>query len=271
MQMNVSIVVAVFNQIEHTRRCLDGMAAERSAGARLIVVDNGSTDGTAEFLAGQPEILMVRNAGNAGCARAWNQGVKKAEGDWVVVLNNDVILTEGWLEGLLEFARQKPADIVCPALREGVLNYDLPAHARGFVSRMTDVARPGAAHGVCFLVRRPVFQTIGLFDENFKFGVFEDTDFFLRAKQALFSTAITGASFIHHFKSVTQSAILKEGVPPYEEGNRVYFRKKWGLNWWRRKRRQVASIIRSSHWRHRELRRGHVLWERWKRGKWTHH
>ena len=271
MQTNVSIVVAVFNQIEHTRRCFDGLSAERSAGARLIVVDNGSTDGTAEFLAGQSDVLTIQNAENTGCARAWNQGVSKAKGDWLVVLNNDVVLTDGWLEGLLEFAREKSVDIVCPALREGELNYDLPAHARGFVSRMRDVARPGAAHGVCFLVRRSVFETIGLFDENFKFGVFEDTDFFLRAKQASFSTAITGAAFIHHFKSVTQSAMIKDGVPPYEEGNRVYFRKKWGLNWWRRKPRQVASLIRSSRWRQRELRHGHVLWERWKRGKWVHH
>ncbi len=201
----------------------------------------------------------------------WNQGVKKAKEDWVVILNNDVVLTEGWLEGLLEFARQKSVDIVCPALREGVLNYDLPNYARGFVSRMADVARPGAAHGVCFLIRRPVIETVGLFDEKFKFGVFEDDDFFLRAGLALFSTAITGASFIHHFRSVTQAAILQEGVPPYEEENRIYFRKKWGLNWWRRKRRQVVSAIRSSRWRQRELRHGHILWERWKKGKWVHH
>jgi N-acetylglucosaminyl-diphospho-decaprenol L-rhamnosyltransferase len=269
--MSISIVVAVFNQVEYTRRCFESLAPDISTGVRMVVVDNGSSDGTKTFLASQPGLITIRNSENAGCARAWNQGVKATNTDWVIILNNDVILTERWLDGLVRFTEQTAADIVCPAMREGELNYDLPAHARHFVARMMNTTRPGIAHGVCFLVRRAVFEAVGLFDENYRFGQCEETDFFLRVKQASFRTAITGASFIHHFGSVTQKALFEQGVCHYEDENRAYFRKKWQSKWWRRRCQRMVSAIRLARWQYHERQHGYTLKERWKRGKWAHY
>ncbi|HWI57032.1 MAG TPA: glycosyltransferase family 2 protein, partial [Bacillota bacterium] len=262
-------MIPVLNQVHYTQGCLTCLAADIAAGVSVVVVDNGSTDSTAEFLAGQPQITVIRNPQNRGCAAAWNQGVQATQAEWVVVLNNDVLLPRNWLTALIDFAEKEQADVVSPAVREGELNYDLEAYAREFIERMQTLQRSGAAHGICFLVRRRVFETIGLFDENFRIGQFEDADFFLRAQRAGFRLTTTGAVFIHHFGSITQKALKQERTPrPYEAENRAYFRKKWRLGWWRRRSQRLMTSLQGAWWRRREQRHGgHTLHEKWVEGK----
>src|SRR5579883_3442320 len=107
----VDVVIPVFNQLAFTRQCLESLQRHTVLAVRVIVVDNGSTDGTAEYLRGCSHIKLIRNSENLGCAAAWNQGVKAAVAQWVVILNNDVVLTPGWLEGLLG-AAETGLDIV---------------------------------------------------------------------------------------------------------------------------------------------------------------
>jgi len=238
-RQTIFIIIPVLNQLAYTKKCLTSLSDDLAAGIEVVMVDNGSDDGTAEFLAARDDLSVIRNEKNLGCAAAWNQGIAAAANvEWVAVLNNDVLVTNNWLESMLDFAEKKNADIVSPAMREGELNYDLAGYARSFVSAMKEMQRAGIAHGACFLVRRRVFETIGLFDENFRIGQFEDTDFFLRARLAGFRLAITGAAFIHHFGSVTQDSITRSSRPvrPYEAENRAYFREKWRMGWWRRRR-----------------------------------
>lgn len=292
--MHVAIVIPVLNQLDYTQGCLRCLQPNLSAGVRVIVVDNGSTDGTAEWLATQPGIEVIRNDVNRGCAPAWNQGVAAARvrltgsdsllgktggantserdsaravaaPDWVVVLNNDVLLPDGWLEKLLTAANHQNLDVVCPAMRERDQNYDFAAYAHEFMTALGDVVRHGGAHGVCFAVRRAVFERIGGFDEAFRIGQFEDADFFRRAKLAGFRTGIVGACFIHHFGSVTQDALSDSRKQrPYEAENRAYFRKKWKLGWARRRGEKSAQALRAWWWRTTErLRFGHTLHEKW--------
>lgn len=271
--VNAAIVIPVLNQLHYTRSCLSSLGGEVTAGVPIVVVDNGSNDGTAEFLAAQQGITVVRNAENLGCAAAWNQGVNATTAEWVVLLNNDVLVTEGWLSGLLTFAQRLHADLISPAFREGELNYELAPYAREFVARMRNVTRWGTANGICFMVRRRVFETIGGFDENFRIGQFEDSDFFLRARQAGFRSATTGAAFIHHFGSVTQNAVRRDNRErPYEAENRAYFRKKWRLGWWRRRLLRVRTALRTAWWRWTERRQhGHTLYEKWLSGRLRFH
>lgn len=269
----MDVVIPVFNQLAFTRQCLESLQRHTTIAARVIVVDNGSTDGTAGCLREFPQIKVIRNAENLGCAAAWNQGVKAALADWVVILNNDVLLTPGWLEGLLA-AADTGLDIVSPALREGPLNYELEPYAGEFVRATGHITRPDMAHGVCFMVRRQVFDTIGMFDENFRVGQFEDADFFERAREAGFKLGATGRSFIHHFGSVTQNS-LRDGDPLgpfYETMNRAYYRKKWQLGWWRRHWHRLKMNLQLAWWRANERRRcGHSLNERWLHGQLLYH
>lgn len=267
-----AVVIPVLNMVEYTIGCLDGLRRHGEGVSMVVVVDNGSTDGTAEELSRRRDVTVLRNPENLGCAAAWNQGVRATGSEWVAILNNDVILTPGWLPGLLDFAEEEGVDIVSPAIREGEANYDVEAYAREFVRGMGGVARRGAADGICFLVRRRVFDAIGHFDENFRIGQFEDADFFRRAREAGFRMATTGRSFIHHFGSMTQDSLRRSRTArPYEAENREYYRKKWGLTGGRRGVERARRKSREFLWRWSErLLHGHTLKERWVGGRLRH-
>jgi len=289
--MSVAIVIPVLNQLAYTQGCVRDLQPDLAAGVKVIVVDNGSTDGTREWLAAQPALTVIRNEQNRGCAPAWNQGVAAAgifrntedssaaseravlvdaqktdaAPDWVVVLNNDVRLPAGWLAALLGAAERHGLEVVCPAMRERDQNYDFAAYAAEFTHRLGDVVRRGGAHGVCFAVRRAVFARIGGFDEAFRIGQFEDADFFRRARLAGFRTGVVGACFLHHFGSITQDALSDtKKQRPYEAENRAHFRKKWKLGWARRRWEKAADGLRAWWWRTTErMRFGHSLHEKW--------
>jgi N-acetylglucosaminyl-diphospho-decaprenol L-rhamnosyltransferase len=265
----VEIIIPVFNQLAYTHACLESLRRYTHPGAQVMVINNGSTDGTAHYLSGCSDISVIHNSHNRGCAAAWNQGVKATTAERVVVLNNDVLVTPGWLEGLLAAGESEGLDIVSPAMREGLLNYELEPYARAFVKSAAEAMRPGVADGVCFLVRRQVFDSVGWFDENFRIGVFEDADFFARARQAGLKLGVTGRSFIHHFGSATQKLIRQSKTSgAYEEENRVYFGTKWRLNRIQRWCERFRNKARVARWSVLERRRyGHSLRERWHRGR----
>lgn len=266
--MDISIVIPLYNQLTYTRVCLESLATTVSGQVMIIVIDNGSSDGTASYLSQCTGVKIISNATNLGCAGAWNQGVKAAESEWVVILNNDVITSPGWLEGLVEFADEQGLDVVSPAIREGEYNYDILDYSRNFVRRMGSVARYGVADGICFMVRRRVFDSIGFFDEQFRIGQFEDSDFFRRAMGAGFRIGTTGRSFIHHFGSVTQKSIQKKNPNPYVLENRAYFHSKWKLSWWKRLVERRRRKIREFRWKTSEkAKHGHTLMEKWIDGR----
>lgn len=250
-------------------------------GSRVIVIDNGSSDGSADWLSGQPGLEVIVNKSNLGCAVAWNQGVNLASGfdnsivgnpsssNWMIFLNNDVLLPPGWLNSLLAAADYHFLDVISPAMRESALDYPFPAYAESFMQNLRGSIRRDVAHGVCFAVRGRVFHTIGGFDENFKIGQFEDEDFFRRARLAGFRIGTVGDCFIHHFGSVTQNALSTPSRErPYEAANRFYFRKKWHLSWHRRRFDSLFSAVRRFYWRYSErLVYGHTLHEKWSCGR----
>ncbi len=260
---NLSIVIPVFNQLAYTRQCLDSLKHAGVADRQIIIVNNASTDGTAEFLAGRPEIRTVHNAENRGCGFAWTQGAKMSIATWTVVMNNDVLVPPGCLEGLVSFATEKKYDLVSPAMCEGELDYDFAAHAADFMRRLKDAQRGHVAHGVCFMVHRRVFAAIGYFDDDLRLGGYEDDEFFRRARAAGLRLAMTGRGFLHHFGSITQKSIkAKSGQPHKGLGDRAYYRRKTGQTWIKRKINQIKTGVRDA-WRKRSeySRFGHTLLE----------
>jgi GT2 family glycosyltransferase len=173
-----------------------------------------------------------------------------------VILNNDVLIPQGWLAGLLGFAEEQRIDVVSPAICEGVMDYDFPFYAQQFMQRMARAKRHGTAYGPCFMVRRKVFDTAGLFDDDIRLGGYEDDEFFRRSRQKGFQLAVTGRSFLHHFGSVTQKAIKAAmNQPKASLGDRAYYREKYKLNWFRRQRSRLYNRARANFWR---------LSERWR-------
>ena len=251
--MDNCIVIPVFNQLDFTINCLESLNACGIPDSKIIIVNNGSTDGTREFLSARSGIRTIHNPENRGCGFAWNQGVKASSALWTVLLNNDVLIGPRWLEGLIGFAEEEKFDIVSPAMCEGEHDYDLRSYAAGFIEKMAGVRREGIASGVCFMVHRRVFDAIGFFDDDPRLGGYEDDEFFRRAREAGFRLAITGRAFLHHFGSVTQTAIQKSWNSPNASlGDRTYYRKKYRLNWFRRQKERLRQSLRMALWRHTE-------------------
>ncbi len=268
--MAIAIVIPLHDQLHYTRLCLESIARHTRDDIRLILIDNASSDGTAEHLASLDDATVIRNPTNLGCAGAWNQGVEAASGaEWIVILNNDVIVTPGWLTGLLEAAAHWQLDIVCPAIREGECDRDTASCSADFVSRMHSTIRRDAGLGACFMVHRRVFEEIGGFDETFHIGQYEDADFFLRARRARFRIGTVGRSFLHHFGSITQRSIGRsQPAMKYAARNRAHFIRKWRRNrwqWaWSRNRDRLKIWL---HSRVERLLYRHTLIEKWTDGR----
>lgn len=268
--MTIAVAIPLYNQVHYTKLCLESLERYTAGSVQVIIVDNASTDGTGAYLANMQDALIISNSVNLGCAGAWNQGVKAAsDAEWIVILNNDVILSPGWLDGLISAAVLWQLDIVSPAIREGEYNYDIESYSKEFTGRMSGIIRRGKTNGICFMVHRRVFATIGQFDENFRIGQYEDTDFFLRAKQAGFRLGTVGTSFLHHFGSVTQDALKRSREPkPYALENKAYFIQKWKLPWWKRTfNRNREKFVNWIHSVRERLLHRHSLREIWKEGR----
>ena len=101
-----SIIIPCWDQLEFTRFCLAALVRHTRPPWELIVIDNGSTDGTGTYLASVQDVapmpvIVVHNERNVGFPAAINQGLKAARGDYLVLMNNDAVVTNGWLDQLM--------------------------------------------------------------------------------------------------------------------------------------------------------------------------
>jgi len=192
------------------------------------------------------------------------------ESEWVVLLNNDVIVGPAAMDRMLDAADRHALDVVSPALVEGPLDYDFVAHAQAFTRAMAGVVRPGWFHGVCFAVRRRVFERIGFLDTDRQLGGREDVEFLVRCQRNGIPVGTVGATIIHHFGSITQKAI-KEETGQKDLGDRQHFYAKLNLGWLARKRFKSERRKLARRWVATEKQQ-HGLSIHMQRvdGAWTH-
>jgi len=245
--MRYVVVIPVLNELRYTAQCIESLLAHGTPADAILVIDNGSSDGTPAWLAAHPEIRSVRNAVNLGCGGAWTQGALLADADWVVLLNNDVLVSERAMDAMLDAADKHGLDVVSPSLAEGELDYDFEAHAAAFVKTMTGTLRRDWFHGVCFAVRRKVFQSIGFLDTDRRLGGREDVEYLVRCQRNDVPVGTVGDALLHHFGSITQKAIKLE-TGQKDLGDRDYFYAKLGMGWWARKRFKAERLRSARRW-----------------------
>lgn len=255
MQPNYTITFACYNQLDYTKQFIESLDRTEVDFSRIVAVDNGSTDGTREWLGQQGFGAVILNDRNLGCGAAWNQGALAIQSEWTVVMNNDVVCAKGWLTHLLQAAREHQLQIASPGMVEGELNYDFGAWTVDAAARMQGYCRHGAPHAVCMAIREDVWQQIGYFMPVPKLLGYEDAIFFQRALENKLKTGTTGASWLHHFGMTTQKALkLEMNLDQGDSlGNRNLMRLYMNQTWVARKlaRYQRRKLLRES--RAREL------------------
>lgn len=213
-QRLTSIVILTFNQLGYTKLCLESIRRYTPEPHELIVVDNASTDGTVEYLQGQTDVKLVLNRENKGFAKGCNQGIAAAAGDYVLLLNNDTIAAPRWLNNLITcMESDQSTGIVGPRSNYAKepqylrVNYTTIEEMLEFSKAFNKSSDPAKwfeldmVVGFCMLIRRQVIDDIGLLDEQFGIGFYEDDDYCRRAKEKGFKIMCAGDTFVHHFGS----------------------------------------------------------------------
>lgn len=234
----VSIVVPVFNKWEYTAKCLETLVRSTTGHPyEVIVVDNASSDGTRQGLAGWPSVRVVRNAVNRGFAKACNQGARMALGKYLLFLNNDTEPHPGWLEPLVRILDEEPEVAIVGSrllFPDGTLQHAgveiasaaplpvSPQHIayRQPASRSTERLELEAVTGACFIIRPEAFFAAGGFDEGYVNGC-EDIDLCFAVREAGWRVVYTPESTLVHHESVSDGRFL------YVSENMVRFHERW--------------------------------------------
>jgi GT2 family glycosyltransferase len=249
-----TVVIPVLNQLHYTQQCVASLLAHGVEPGSILVIDNGSSDDTPDWLASRPELRSVRNDVNLGCGGAWTQGALLSRSDWVVLLNNDIVTAHDMVGAQIAAAERHGLVVVSPSMVEADLDYDLASFTREFIGKMSGTLREGWFHGVCFTVRRDVFERIGFPDtDRLLFGR-EDAEFLARCQRHRLKVGTVGDALLHHFGSITQSALKREqGVREF--GDHRYLYAKLGLDWWGRQKAKFARKARTRGWSRGERER----------------
>ena len=249
-----AITFACYNQVEYTKKCVESMVKHGLDLSRLVVVDNGSTDDTRSYLASLPLGELILNQANLGCGVAWNQGALALQAEWTIIMNNDVIVSKNWIENLIETAEKNNLKVISPSLIEGELDYDFEDFSSQASSKMHNALRLGARHAVCLAVHQSVWLDVGYFQPIPKLLGYEDTIFFNELTKATMATGITGASWLHHFGSITQSAMKQErGLSQKDNLGYRYNYRLLKQSWLRRKLNKIKRNSQLKAWRKAEL------------------
>ena len=234
--ISCDIILTVYDKMDLTRNCLESVVRHRRPGDRIIIVDNGSGEETRDFLrryaSSHPEaaIDIVRLEKNQGYLRAANEGLRRSSRDAVCLLSNETIVTAGWLErmcGLLE--AQPHIGIVNPMSTtfglypaSGQTPEDVARSLEQEKGRYTECA---GCVGFCMLIKRDVMRAVGVLDEVYADGYFEDTDFCRKAIAAGFTCALARDAYVWHAEHATFGSGEREAL---FVKNRRIFEERWG-------------------------------------------
>jgi len=227
-----SIIIPCCNQLKFTKLCIDSIEKHtKYSNYEIIIIDNGSKDETSVWLNTHQNFKLIKNSSNLGAPKAFNQGIEASSGEFIILLNNDTVVTDGWLSKLVK----------CATSEQQIGIVGASSNSREAESlNLTEIQRVGAllelknagnykkTAGVtsfCMLIKRHVIEDIGLFDENYSLGTNDDHDFCLRASLAGYEIVCALDTFVYHHYSKT---LQNFSMPELDKKNREYFVKKFG-------------------------------------------
>ncbi|MEA3224256.1 MAG: glycosyltransferase, partial [Thermodesulfobacteriota bacterium] len=237
-RVKCSIIIPAFNQAEYTKQCLEALIENTPDDLyEMIIVDNGSTDGTKEFLKClEGDVKIITNKENLGFAKACNQGVEVASSRYLVFLNNDTLPQKGWLEELIKVADgNEDIAIVGSKLLfpDGTIQHAGVVIAESRLGYHIYRGRPGdfppankprdfqVVTAACMLIEKDIFFDVGSFDESYVNGC-EDIDLCFKARELGKRVFYCPRSVLTHFEGKT------EGREDRMDHNRKLLLERWG-------------------------------------------
>ncbi|WP_322013583.1 glycosyltransferase [Paraburkholderia sp. J12] len=241
----VSIVVVTFNNLDFTRRCLDSVVAHSGhSNLEVIVVDNASSDGSQAYLqnwqTSGPNRHVILNDDNRGFAAANNQGMAVATGDYLVLLNNDTVVTSGWVRTMLRHLKQHPDIGLLGPVTNNIGNeakVDVAYKDLGDMHRVSaDYTRSHIGQifdlrtlaFFCVMLRRDVYERVGALDEIYGLGFFEDDDYCRRVQKLGLRVVCARDVFVHHHLSASFMKMDTKARRQLFARNKQIYEAKWG-------------------------------------------
>ncbi|UNK19767.1 glycosyltransferase [Paenibacillus sp. N3/727] len=233
-----SIIIPTYNQLHYLKECIESILRYTNEPYELIIIDNASVDGTAEYLKSAQGVRFRINEENLGFAGAVNQGLMMAKGTTLMILNNDSVVTTNWLSNLLAcLFSNSQSGIVGPVTNyiSGDqlidVSYTNTEEMQQFsqLYNQSDARRWSVTNrltGFCMLLRRKDFIRLGYFDEGFEIGNCEDDDYGLRARLLGMQLIIAKDTFIHHYGSVSMKSLNSRFDQVYAN-NLNFYSNKW--------------------------------------------
>ncbi|OKP71461.1 glycosyl transferase family 2 [Paenibacillus sp. P3E] len=236
-----SIIIPTYNRVGLLRSCVESIKAHTESAYEIIVVDNASTDGTDAYCR-ENKLTFISLPANRGFPVACNLGLQLASGDELLLLNNDVIVPRGWLERLKHALYSAPdIGIVGPVTnyasgrqRVSTTYMDI-AEFHAEAERVSLQGSRGWSEtrrliGLCFLLKRELMETIGLLDERYSPGHYEDDDYCYRARLRGYRLLIAGNCLVHHEGSASFKEVYSSGLQELVERGRRMFMDKWNID-----------------------------------------
>lgn len=240
---SLSVIVVTYNNLALSRDCLASLEGAYPL-LEIIVVDNASSDGTRDYLrewaAAGPRRQIILNEENRGFAGANNQGLELAEGDYLMLLNNDTQVAPGALRTLLNHLRQDPTIGLIGPVTNNIGNEakidiayerleDMPSvAARHTRQRCGELFEIRTLAFFCVMLPRSTYERVGALDEAFGLGFFEDDDYCRRIEQLGLRLVCAEDAFVHHQLSASFDRLRQQARQELFERNRRIYEKKWG-------------------------------------------
>jgi GT2 family glycosyltransferase len=244
----VSILILTYNNLTFNQLCLQSIYCNTTyPNFEIIVVDNASSDETPAWLKiynkNHENLKVIFNSENIGFAAGNNQVASEATGEYLIFLNNDTVVTEGWIEKLLSHMKNDPLlGLVGPVTNSTgneariTTSYKSPEEMELFASERSK-KMAGINFDIrmlamfCTMTRKDQFEVIGGLDERFRMGMFEDDDLAVRYHKAGLKVICAEDIFIHHFQSASFEKLDKDYYNQIFSENRRKYEKKWGHEW----------------------------------------
>ncbi len=249
---DISVVVLSLNKLEYTQACLRSLLNSDHGSWELIVVDNGSTDGTKERLhdfqneAARQEVPLkiILNGSNVGCSTSRNQGIEAAEGRLVAFCDNDVMLrSRKWLKILEKDFEDDKVAIAGPKIVYPKAPHDIqcagcsvtPSGRVVFNGRGTPLASPEHNRkkvvqcliSACCIARKSALEAVGCFDEAFNPVEYEDIDLCYRLRERGYLAVYNPEAEIYHFESVTTEGTASISNTYLIAKHSLLFKRRW--------------------------------------------